>query len=319
MMRKIIFLLLILVVIFCAGCAATTNKQAKTTHSFTVTDARGKELIFSSKPQSIISLYVFGDEILLGLVDHKRIAGLSKWVHDPGLSMAVQEASDVTKVAENNPEAILALKPDLILLPDTTKQEQIASLEDLNLKVFVYHSPTRLDNIGVTIKEMGNAVGEPKMAETLINNMQQKLRTVEEKAKQIPPKERKNALLFLRFGAIGGQGIIFNDLLSAAGIEDCYNRARPQGTEKAGTSRILSKEEIVKANPDYLIMGSWTQGGAYKATNEQLQEIYNDPSLASVTAVKKKQAIIIPQSYVNCLSHHAAESVEHLYKVVYEK
>lgn len=318
-MRKIIFLLLTLIVIFCAGCAGIADKEDKAAGSFAVTDARGKELKFSGKPQSIVSLYVYGDEILLGLVDHKRIAGLSKWVHDPGLSMAVQEAADVTKVAENNPEAILALKPDLVLLPDSTKKEQIASLEDLGLKVFVYHSPTRLDNIAATIKEMGNAVGEPQKAEMLINNMQQKLRTVEAKAKQAAPAQRKNALLFLRFGAIGGQGIIFNDLLSAAGIEDCYNRARPQGSEKEGTSRILSKEEVVKANPDYLIMGSWTQGGAYKATDEQLQEIYNDPALATVTAVKKKQAIIIPQSYVNCLSHHAAESVEQLYKAVYEK
>lgn len=318
-MRKIIFLLLTLVVIFCAGCSVIDDKQNKNTNSFAVTDVRGKELKFARKPQSIISLYVYGDEILLGLVEHQRIAGLSKWVHDPGLSMAVQEAADVTKIAENNPEAILALKPDLILLPDSTKIEQISSLEDLGLTVFVYHSPTRLDNIANTITEIGNAVGEPQQAETLINNMQQKLCTVEAKVRQLTPEQRKNALLFLRFGAIGGQGIIFNDLLSAAGIEDCYNRARPQGSEKEGTSRILSKEEIVKANPDYLIMGSWTQGGAYKATHEQLQEIYNDPALATVTAIQKKQAIIIPQSYVNCLSHHAAESVEHLYKAVYGK
>ena len=52
--------------------------------------------------------------------------------------MGAKEAKDVTKIAESNPEAILALNPDLVLLPDSSKPEQISSLEDVGIKVFVY-------------------------------------------------------------------------------------------------------------------------------------------------------------------------------------
>ena len=321
-MRRLFFLVLIvLAVVYCSGCAGNIDKQngVAEKESYVVQDVRGKKLSFAAKPQRIISLYVYGDEVLLGLVDHKRIAGLSKWVYDDSLSMGTEEAKDVPQIAESNPEAILALKPDLVLLPNSTKQEQITSLEDVGIKVFVYPAASRLSNIPDTIRAMGDAVGERKQAEKLIAAMQKKISAVEAKVQKMQPENRKKGLLFLRFGAIGGKGIIFNDIMIAAGIEDCYEEARNALADKPGTSRILSKEEVVQANPDYIIIGTWSQGGAYKTGNAQLDELYSDPALATVTAVKKKQAIIIPQGYVNCLSHHAADSVELLHEAVYGK
>ena len=332
-MRRLFFLVLtVLAVVYCSGCAGTVDKQndAAKKQSYVVQDVRGKKLSFESKPQKIISLYVYGDEVLLGLVDHKRIAGLSKWVHDEDLAMGAKEAKYVPQIAESNPEAILALKPDLVLLPDSSKPEQISSLEDVGIKVFVYPAASRLSNIPKTIKAIGGAVGEPEQAEKLIAEMQKKISAVEAKVKKMQPEDRKKGLLFLRFGAleaqidlgigaIGGKGIIFNDIMTAAGVEDCYEAARHTIADKPGTSRILSKEEVVQANPDYIIIATWSQGGAYKAGNAQLEELYADPALATVTAVKKKQAIVIPQGYVNCLSQHAADSVELLHEAVYGK
>lgn len=319
-MRRLFFLVLtVLAVVYCSGCADTVDKQndAAKKQSYVVQDVRGKKLSFESKPQKIISLYVYGDEVLLGLVDHKRIAGLSKWVHDEDLAMGAKEAKDVTKIAESNPEAILALKPDLVLLPDSSKPEQISSLEDVGIKVFVYPAASQLSNIPKTIKAIGSAVGEPEQADKLITEMQKKISAVEAKVKKMQPE--KKGLLFLRFGAIGGKGTIFNDIMTAAGVEDCYEAARHTIADKPGTSRILSKEEVVQANPDYIIIATWSQGGAYKAGNAQLEELYEDPALATVTAVKQKQAIVIPQGYVNCLSQHAADSVELLHEAVYGK
>ena len=145
-----------------------------------------------------------------------------------------------------------------------------------------------------------------------------KINAVKTKVAAIPQKQRKTGMLFLRFGAIGGAGCIYNDILSTAGIEDCYQQARPAAQEYTGTSRILSKEEVLKTNPEFLLIGSWSQGGAYQNSKDQLEEIYSDPAYVGMTAIKKRQAIIIPQSYVNCLSHNVAKSIELLHTVVYE-
>ena len=140
-MRRLFFLVLtVLAVVYCSGCAGTVDKQndAAKKQSYVVQDVRGKTLSFESKPQKIISLYVYGDEVLLGLVDHKRIAGLSKWVRDEDLAMGAKEAKDVLQIAESNPEAILALKPDLVLLPDSSKPAPLSRSAAAGPPVFVY-------------------------------------------------------------------------------------------------------------------------------------------------------------------------------------
>ena len=321
-MRRLFFLILTVIVVMCCyGCADSIEKPnvASQKESYIVRDARGKNLSFRTKPQRIVSLYIYGDEVLLGLVDHKRIAGLSKWVHDKDLSMATEEAKDVKKIVANTPESVLALNPDLVLLPSNTKAEQISSLEDVGVKVFVYPAASRLSNIPDTIRVIGDAVGEREQAEKLVTDMQQRISAVEEKAKKIAPEKRKRALLFLRLGAIGGKGIIFNDIFTAAGVEDCYDLGRSNYLNQDGKSRILSKEEVVQANPDYIIVGTWSMGGADKAGDVLLEELYSDPALATVTAVRKKQGIIIPSGYVNCLSHHAADAIKLLHEAVYGK
>lgn len=315
-------LYLLLTLAFClSGCSKNIDllpSSGQQQQSYTVRDLRGKEISFPKKPERIASSFVYADEILLDLVEHQKIAGVSKWVHDPGLSMAYKQAADVQGIVENNLEAIVALKPDLLFVPDTAKREYIDSLEEIGIKVYVFKYISRLDEIPALVRSMGAAVGENEQAEQIVKNMQARLAAMKAKVAAIPPQQRRSALLFLRFGAIGGAGCIYNDIMTAAGIDDCYEQARPVTKDYAGTSRILSKEEVIKTNPEFLLLGSWSQGGAYKNSEEQLEEIYNDPAYAGITAIQKRQAVVIPQSYVNCLSHHAAAGIEKLYAIVYE-
>ena len=181
-------------------------------------DARGKELTFTQKPQRIVCSYVFADEILLDLVSHDRIAGMDRWVHDPELSSAVQEASDVKTVIENNSESIIAVKPDLVLLPSYMKPEMIDSLA---------------------------GVGEKGRGEELVGVLHKDLEKVKTMKKPGNPEEK--ALMFMRFGAFGGKGTIYNDVLTELGFRDCYNEVREKTLTGQNLRGILSKEEVVRA------------------------------------------------------------------------
>ena len=317
---KPLYLLLICFCFFLCGCSTyQQDDEVDKNVAYSVVDARGKHIEFRCKPTRIISTYVYGDEILLDLVDHKRIAGLSQWVHDPGLSLGSERARDVKVIVENNIESLISLNPDLILLPSTTKLDYVESLEEVDQKVYLYQAASRAQHIPDMIKSIGAAVGEQKQANKIIENMQERLARVEKKVARIPQSKRENALLFLRFGAIGGKGSIFNDTMTMAGIEDCYHRARSEEDTKPGVSRILSKEEAVKANPSTIILSSWSQAGAYHNSEQLIAEMYNDPAYADVEAIKNKNVIVIPQGYVNCLSQNIALGVEKLYEAVYER
>jgi iron complex transport system substrate-binding protein len=320
-MKKLLtFIVLLFCIVITGGCGEKLQspepKSQEVPVGYFVTDSRGKTIAFSKKPQRIVSSHVFADEILLDLVDHKRIAGLSKWVHDPGLSSSVEQAKEVSGVAELNMESIISLSPDVVILADNVGIDFITSLEDAGLKVYVFHGIFQINEIAPLVKELAAIVGENEKGQELIRNMTARLESLAQKVSEIPSHQRKIALLVLRFGAIGGLGSIYHDSLTAVGLRDGYDNVRQ--IKKTDTSMILSKEEVVKVNPEILIFGSWTMGGKYKNSETQLAEFYEDPAYASVTAIMNKHVIIIPQRYVNCLSHHVGEALENLYASVNE-
>lgn len=323
-MRKILSVCLLLVFLFSgSGCGSVgqNRSEGSSVTAYSVTDSRGKNILFENKPQRIVCVHVFADEILLDLVDTKRIAGLSKWVRDPGLSSSVEKAKQVVGVAELNMESIIGLAPDLVIVANNNGADFVSSLEAAGMRVYVFRGIFQINEIAPLVLELAKVVGEPERGQSLVRRMNEKLETLAAKYRNAPLEKRESALIFLRFGAIGGMGSIYHDSLVAIGLQDSYDKVRI--VKKADTSMILSKEEVVKANPDLMVMGSWTMDGKYKNSEEQLEEYYGDPAYAPISAIKNRRVVIVPQRFVNCLSHHIGDALEQLalavHKNSYEK
>lgn len=214
MLKKLLGVLLAAIcVIALGGCMSDAPQSGD---GYTVTDARGKTLHIKEKPKRIISTYIFADEILLDLVSHDRIVAMDKWIHDPGLSMAVESAKDVTTEVDNSPEHMISLRPDLVVVGES-QIKMVQSLESAGLPVFVYKDAKLIKDIPDEIRSLGRAVGENDRAETLIAEMESRLRDIEKKVAVIPENQKKRVMLVLRFGPIGGEGNIFHDVLTAQG------------------------------------------------------------------------------------------------------
>lgn len=316
MVRKLCCLFLALFFMFpLSGCMGNTDGSSQ--EGYAITDSRGKTLHMKSKPTRIISTYVFADEILLDLVSHDRIAAMDTWIHDPGLSMAVESAKDITQEVDNSAEHMISLRPDLVVAGQS-QVKLIQSLESAGLPVFVYKDAKLIQDIPGEIRMLGQAVGETEKAEQLISRMEKQLADIDAKVAALSEGQRKRVMLVLRFGPIGGEGTIFHEVLARAGTIDTYNEVRPPQLTEKGTTMILSKEEFVQSNPDMIIMGNWSQGGAYKDSYQQLEDMYADPAYSSMKAIREKQVIVIPQRNVNCLSHHVTQGIEAVYQAVYE-
>lgn len=116
-------IVLILFVFACIleGCASTRDDVNTTTLNtgYDVVDSTGTKMHFTKKPERIVSLTISTDEILLELVAVERIAALTYLVDDPGISNAVEKSKKVSaRLDGNSAEAILALKPDLVIVAD---------------------------------------------------------------------------------------------------------------------------------------------------------------------------------------------------------
>lgn len=206
-------LLCLSLLLIVAGCSSDNAQKSNSTAAYTVTDSQGHTLRFKEKPQRIISMSISTDEILIDLVPSSRIAAFSRLVDDPGISNIVERAQSVgSRVDGQSSEAIMALQPDLILIPDFVKPEVIQSLRDMNLQVYVYKTPKSMEDVRQCIRFLGEAVGEKERGEMMVAAMNEHLKKVQKKIGNIP-KEKQKRIVFMRSnGAYYSPEASFNDV-----------------------------------------------------------------------------------------------------------
>ena len=159
-------------VVMCAyvpmGCAmaAEQDRESDLKKWFTLCCAG---LIFSAcasvalevdKPQRIVSINICTDQLLIKLVDQKRIASLSRLASDPRSSWIGAEASNL-HLNRGTAEEVITLNPDLIITSAFSFRPTVTILEQLGYRVIQLPIAKSLDEISSNLRILANAVGEP--------------------------------------------------------------------------------------------------------------------------------------------------------------
>ena len=273
------------------------------------TDSLGNKVNIPKKPQRIVSLSLGTDEILMDLVELERIAALTYLSDDAGISHIASRSIKVkNKLRGNNAEAIMALKPDLVLIADWWKLETLQSLRDVGITVYVYKTPYTVADVKKTITEVAKVVGEPEKGEQLINAFERKVDGVQKIIAKANLPQRKLMALTGK-GAFGYKGSIYDDMCTYAKIDNCLKNI------KTDENTTVSKEIIIAGNPDVIITPSWNAPGMLDTKG--VEELLSDESLATVTAIKNKRVVNISGKTVYCVSQYIAYCIEDLAQAVY--
>lgn len=129
-----------LLLCLCVGCGMQAP-QSPAGQAYEMTDDSGFVVRIAQKPRRVVSLNLGTDEILIDLVPPGHIAALSPLAVDAGLSSIVGKAAVVpVKLIGLNVEAIVALRPDLVLMADSVSAEVCESLREMGLAVHVSRS-----------------------------------------------------------------------------------------------------------------------------------------------------------------------------------
>lgn len=300
---------------FCILNLTACGRKETTTKSmavYTVTDVSGHKLKLTQKPQRIVSLNVSTDEILNKLVGPERIAAFSKLADNAGISTIPKEDLQKVKlrVDAQGTEAILATRPDLVVIADWRGAELPEALRGVGINVFVYKTPTTVQDIKDTIKLLGQITGEPNKAAEMVGSMEQRLQTLRNKLGIIPREKQVKVVALSFMGAFGGKDTTFDDECAYAQVR---NMVAEKNIFKAGN---VSKEAIVGMNPDLLIMPSW-DFGEKKTARDFLQETLQDPSLQTVTAIQKKNLVQVQDAYLYSTSQDCVLAIEELARAAY--
>ena len=310
---KFLVMLFLLTALVLGGCANSEQKSTKNVSEkgYTVTDATGKKISFAESPKRIVSLSSSADEILLDMLPPERIAALTNLADDPGICSTTEKAKAVKqRVQSKNVETILALNPDLVLMPDWLGAEKIQGFRDVGIKVYVYKTPVTLADIQNSVREIASVVDAREQGDKLVLAMQEKLDGVQQKLKKLPADKKQVVVPLSLMGAFGGKGTTFDDICNYANVTNGISAA---GIDK---NAVIAKEKIVEINPDAFILPTWDFGKSGDAKNF-INETMNDPALQTVKAIKNNRLIQIHDAYLYSISHYAANAVDEIARAVY--
>ena len=301
----------VLLALLLGGCQGAQEKQnSSETGGYEVKDVQGQVLKLPRKPQRIVTLALSSDEMALAMLPVQRLAALHYLADDPGISTEAAKAQAVTaRLRDYNVEQLLSLQPDLVLAPDWNRQELIQTLRDAGLPVVVTKGPSSVAEVKEALQQIALAAGEPQAGQKLIEQMEMEMADIAAKVQNIPQAQKKTVVLISHMASYGGKGSLFDNMCRDAGV---INGAAAVGL---GKNDALTKEAIVAANPDVILVPTWTKG---KLDVDQVrQELLNDPALQSVKAIREKRLVQVSDAYLYCAAQDITKGIRGIAAAAY--
>ena len=317
-MKKIILVLMLLICTSLWGCASESKPiqvDALPHVAYSVVDDAGRKLSFERKPTRIVSLTYGTDEILVALVDLKRIRAFSRWAGDQEISFITREQLiDVGLKVNDNLEAILKLEPDLVVASSATSYDVVQSLENIGIKVYIASSPRNYEGMCRKIEHLAQAVGEADKGKALVEAMDQRMQQLEQRLSKLPDQERKVAVAFNFTSAMGRRGDLLDNMLNKAHVINGVAAVTPPISEHG--SVIISKEMVGGMGPDVFLLPTWNYNNKQDVRG-YAYEVKHDPAYKNLKAIKNNQIKFVSDKYRYVASQHIVEAVEAIAQTIY--
>ncbi|GMA60137.1 ABC transporter substrate-binding protein [Alicyclobacillus fastidiosus] len=283
-----------------AGNSTSSNAASTKTTAFpvTLTDDSGAKVTVSAKPMHIASGTEGTDEILSALVPKSRIALVTNYSSDPTYSNVVAQVKGIPQMADADPEKILSVHPDLVLLASYTKAGVVTQVRNAGVPVYEFNDFNSVNDIEKNIKVVGELVGEDAKATQLVNHMNSQIKSIQS---AVAGDAKPTVLDYSSYGFAAGSSTTVNEMITDAG-----------GTNAAGSLGGWAKvtdEQLVKMNPDVIIDSSDDQAF--------LQKLAKQPDLQSITAIKEHHLYSIDSADLSSVSQSIVRGIADIAKVLH--
>jgi len=248
---------------------------ASAAQALQVTDDRGVTLSFAQAPQRIVSLLPSLAETVCELGQCSRLVGVDRYSNYPA---SLQKLPQVGGGLDPNIEAIVALKPDVVLMAKSSRGGE--RLEALGLKVVALEPKTHADVQRVLLK-LGQLLEVPD-AQRVWRAMDA---GVSAAAQSLPPRLRGTRVYFeVNQGPYAASEASFiGETLTRLGVKNIV-------PAKLGPFPKLNPEFIVRANPDLIMVGQDSADG-----------LAQRPGWSSIRAVREHRVCVFPTDQADVL------------------
>ena len=285
-----------------APTAAPTVEPSPT--PIELTDGLGNKITLARPAQRIISIAPSNMEILFASGAGSQVIGRDE------LSTYPDAAAKITSIGSTydklNTEAIVALKPDLVLAAEINNPDQMKTLQDLGLTVYWLANPKTYDDLYQNLDIVGQLTGHIAEAQQLVDSLKARYAAVVDKVKTISTKPK----VFYEIDATdptkpytAGSGTFIDALITLAGGDNIGEVLKDQYGQ-------LSAEELVKQDPDIIILGDALYGVTVESVGQRA-------GWESIAAVKNKAVYTFDDDLVSRPGPRLGDGLEQMAKLLH--
>jgi iron complex transport system substrate-binding protein len=214
----------------------------------------------------------------------------------------------------DDPERLLALKPDLILIRPMISRAYprlIETMEQNDVQV-VSLQPTSIDQLYSYWENLGKLTGREEAAQAMTVDFRRRLHQLQEKSRAIAPGDRKHVYfesIHRRMKTFAPGSIALFALESAGGINVAGDALQLRNTNIAeyGKERILAKAQEI----DVFL----AQKG--KMNPITAKEIREEPGFKVIKAVQEDQIFLIEEKLVSRPTIDLLDAIGQIHQVLY--
>jgi len=203
-------------------------------------------------------------------------------------------------------EAIVALKPDLVLAAEINTPELVKTLEGLGLKVYYLSNPTTLDGMYANLEAVAKLTGHVDETSTLIQSLKARVTVVDTKLAGVSEKPT----VFYELDATdaskpftAGPGTFIDLLIQRAGGTNVASTLKDQYPQ-------VSLEELVVLDPDIIILSDAAYG-------ETPKKVAARPGWGTLATVKNGQVYPFDYHLLSIPGPRLVDGLEQLAKLLH--
>ncbi|PRR79833.1 ABC transporter substrate-binding protein [Clostridium luticellarii] len=283
------------VIFLFSGCGQTNtssngNSTAKESKGKIVVDSTGTKVTVPDKIDVIADGWPAHNEIVGMLGGADKIAATIDgkeaypWLYKvfPGMNKSKTIFTNNTV----NTETLAELKPDVLFIP--TQSKLLAKTKELKIPTvqLIFQNYDDLKKVvNITARVMGG--NSQAKADEFNSYLDKRFKAVTAVTSKIPDSDKPKILHIESFKPlmIDGQNTIVDQWIKAGGAKDA--------AEISGNKKTASMEQVLKWNPDIIIIGKSTLTDK-KSPIKTLDQLYSNPQWSQVNAIKNKKVYINP-------------------------
>jgi iron complex transport system substrate-binding protein len=261
-------------------------------------------------PRRIVCVAPSNTEILYALGAQDRIVGVSRFCDYPSDALAKPRCGGFL---DPRIEAILELKPDLVLAQSFLQEDAVKALAHHEVRVLCF-SCTSLSELLEDIVLLGRLVERERAADDLVRRMHEELEEFSARGRSLAREAGRRPRVHLEEWGPKEPYYLAGDwaaeMLELAGGENAFYHRK---LRCPSPQRRCTAEEIAAADPD-IIMTAWC-GCAEKV---DLDRIRTRPALATSRVVKEGWLRVVDDRFVMRPGPRITEGVRRMQSIIEE-